>query len=83
MDFYMNTVLGSYKIIPFDDHAASIYSDIKSRLDEIGKPAPELDMQIASVAIANNSILVTRNTKDFEFIGQISSLMLENWFKVF
>ncbi len=83
MDFYMNTVLGSYKIIPFDDHAASIYSDIKSRLDEIGKPAPELDMQIASVAIANNAILVTRNSKDFEYIEQISALMLENWFKVF
>ena len=81
MDFYLNTVLESYKIISFDNHAASIYSDIKSRLDEIGKPAPELDMQIAATAIANNAILVTRNTKDFENIEQISALMLENWFK--
>ena len=81
MDFYLNTVLESYKIISFDNHAASIYSDIKSRLDEIGKPAPELDMQISAIAIANNAILVTRNTKDFKYIEQISALMLENWFK--
>ena len=79
-DFYMNTVLESYSFIPFDNHAAAIYSDIKSRLDSIGKPASELDMQIASTAIANNTVLVTRNTKDFQYIEQISALMMENWF---
>ena len=80
-DFYVNSILESYEFIPFDDHAAVIYSDIKSRLDAIGKPASELDMQIASTAIANNAVLVTRNTKDFQYIEQISALMLENWFK--
>ena len=46
----------------------------------IGKPAPELDMQIAATAIANNAILVTRNVKDFQSIEEVSALMLENWF---
>ena len=35
----------------------------------------------AAIEIANNAILVTRNTKDFKYIEQISALMLENWFK--
>ena len=79
-DFYINTVLEAFSMLPFDSHAAVIYSDIKSRLEKIGKPAPELDMQIAAVAIANNLILVTRNTSDFIDIQQVSALMLENWF---
>ena len=80
-DFYINTVQKMYTFKDFDIHAASIYSDIKSRLERIGKLAPELDMQIASVAIANNLILVTRNVQDFYDIAENSSLMLENWFE--
>ena len=79
-DFYLNTVLSTYPILPFDNHAASIFSDIKSRLHAIGRPAPVLDIQIAAIAIANNMILVTRNVVDFEFIQSVSALMLENWF---
>ena len=79
-DFYLNSVLETFPFIPFDEHAAWIFSDIKSRLERIGKPAPLLDMQIAATAIANNLILVTRNVKDFEPIAEVSSLMLENWF---
>ena len=79
-DFYLNSVLETFPFIPFDEHAAWIFSDIKSRLERIGKPAPLLDIQIAATAIANNLILVTRNVKDFEPIAEVSSLMLENWF---
>lgn len=80
-DFYINTVQSMYEFLDFDIHAASIYSDIKSRLEEIGKIPAELDLQIASVAIANNLILVTRNVQDFVFIKECSALMLENWFE--
>ena len=79
-DFYLNTILSTFPILSFDNHAASIFSDIKSRLHTIGRPAPVLDMQIASIAIANNMILVTRNVADFESIQSVSALMLENWF---
>ncbi len=80
-DFYINTVQSMYEFLDFDIHAASIYSDIKSRLEEIGKIPAELDLQIASVAIANNLILVTRNVQDFVHIQECSALMLENWFE--
>ena len=81
MDFYINTVQNMYSFKDFDLHAASIYSDIKSRLERIGKIPSELDLQIASVAIANNLILVTRNVQDFSDIAEYSALMLENWFE--
>lgn len=81
IDFYMNTVQNMYDYLDFDIHAASIYSDIKARLESLGKLPPELDLQIASIAIANNLILVTRNIGDFTDIAQNSSLMLENWFE--
>ena len=76
----LDQVLETFNLLPFDSHAAVIYADIRSRLEKVGKPAPELDMQIAAVAIANNLILVTRNTIDFKDIQQVSALMLENWF---
>lgn len=80
-DFYINTVQSMYEFLDFDIHAASVYSDIKSRLEEVGKIPAELDLQIASVAIANNLILVTRNVQDFIAIQENSALMLENWFE--
>lgn len=80
MDFYINTIQNMYTFKDFDIHAASIYLDIKSRLEKIGKMLSELDLQIASVAIANNLILVTRNVQDFSDIAENSALMLENWF---
>ena len=78
-DFYINTVQSMYEFLDFDIHAASIYSDIKSRLEEVGKIPAELDLQIASVAIANNLILVTHNTKDFKIFTGHFNLMLEDW----
>lgn len=81
IDFYMNTVQNMYDYLDFDIHAAFIYSDIKARLESLGKLPPELDLQIASIAIANNLILVTRNIGDFTDIAEHSALMLENWFE--
>ena len=80
-DFYINTIQSMYEFYDFDIHAASVYSDIKSRLEEVGKIPAVLDLQIASVAIAINLILVTRNVQDFVHIQECSALMLENWFE--
>ena len=77
--FLYDYVQPSFQIIPYDDHAASINADITGKLIPMGKPTPILDTQIASVAIANNMILVTSNTKDFEIFAEHCSLLLEKW----
>ena len=79
--FYYEIIREQFDIVPFDEHAATIYSDLYPKLESIGKLPPEFDLQIASIAIANNMILVTRNTKDFAQISSVSNLMLENWWE--
>ena len=68
-----------FPVIPYDIHAATINGDITSHLLPLGKPTPILDTQIASIAIANNLILVTNNTKDFQIFADEFNLMLEDW----
>ncbi len=70
----------SYPIIEYDRHAAWIQADIRSRLADAGIPVDFQDTQIASIAVSNNLILVTRNTKHFEQIQKVTTLMMENWF---
>ena len=84
-DFYFDSLVDDiqsrYNIIQYDNHAAWLQADIRSRLKENGTPVEFDDTQIASIAISNNMILVTRNTKHFEPIQKVSPLMLENWFE--
>ena len=80
-DYLVENVQKMYEIIPFDASCASIYSDLACKLKETGSPAPQFDLLIAATAIANNLILVTRNTQDFEAIAKVSNLMIENWFE--
>ena len=79
--YYINQVQKIFDILPFDASAAAVYSDLVERLKEKGTPAPKFDILIAATAIANNLILVTRNTEDFKYIESVSSLMVENWFE--
>ena len=83
-DFYFDTLVdkiqAEFDIIQYDNHAAWIQADIRSRLRENGTPVEFDDTQIASIAVSNGMILVTRNKKHFEPIQKISPLMVENWF---
>ena len=36
---------------------------------------------IAAIALANHMVLVTRNTKHFAAIQEVSDLQVENWFE--
>lgn len=46
-----------------------------------GTPVSASNAQIAVTALANNLIIVTKNTKDFEPIQKEFSLCVENWFE--
>ena len=53
-----------------------ISSDVYAKLRKAGKHSGHNDLLIAGIAMSNNLVLVTNNTKDFE---NIESLELENW----
>lgn len=74
--FTYEVIQNRYPIIPYDEHAASVHSKIAAELRKTGKSRPYADTQIAAIAIANNMILVTHNTADFEGIPLLAT---EDW----
>ena len=65
-------------IVSFDEACAETYSDIRLSLRKKGRPTGEVDVIIAAIAIANDAVLVTDNTKHFTHIDK---LRLENWLR--
>ena len=62
--------------MPFDDEASDIFGNIRAQLEKKGEPLGPFDLQIASIALLNNLILVTHNTKEF---SRIKKLKIEDW----
>ena len=65
-----------FEIIDYTYSAASLYGKIRKELKDKGQPISDMDMLIASVAMANDLIVVTNNEKEFK---RISGLKIENW----
>jgi tRNA(fMet)-specific endonuclease VapC len=64
-----------FKVLPmitFDSNAGLIFEQLKIQKIQVAT----MDLRIACIAIANNLILLTRNTKDF---NKIPNLVTENW----
>ncbi|MEG3875886.1 type II toxin-antitoxin system VapC family toxin [Microcoleus sp. herbarium7] len=62
--------------LPFDDQSAIIYGQIRAGLAASGTPIGPNDLLIASIALANNLIVVTHNTREFI---RVQGLRLEDW----
>ena len=54
-------------VLEFDEKAAQIFHTLKASKIRVGT----MDLKIASIAIANDALLLSRNLKDF---GQIPNL---------
>ena len=75
--FLQDVVVRSFPILPYDESAATWHGIERARQEDVGRPAPYVDGQIAAVARVNNLILVTGNVKDFA--GKFSDLDVEDW----
>lgn len=64
------------EVVDFDAASAEAYSRIRLSLRQKGRPTGEMDLLIEAVALANDAVLVTHNTKHFE---NIEGLVLEDW----
>ena len=56
----------------------SVYSELRADCESRGKQVADMDLLIAATAKANNLIVATLNTKDFEVI---QGLTVEDWSK--
>lgn len=65
-----------FSILSFSENAAIEYGKIRAYLQKQGTPIGPLDTLIAAHAKAENCILVTHNTKEF---NRVVDLQVEDW----
>lgn len=63
-------------ILNFDKNAEDLCQALQQHNRALTKRRIEKDLRIASIALARNATIVTRNYKDF---SQIPDLKIENW----
>ncbi len=68
--------LTPFQIINFDHESAEVFGRVRSDLERKGTVIGPYDLQIASIAIAHDFVLVTNNIKEFK---RVDGLNLENW----
>jgi len=68
--------LENFEILEFDKIASEIFAKEKARLKKSGTMIADMDLMIASIAIANDVALVTNNFRHFE---RIKNLTLVRW----
>lgn len=62
------------QVLEFDDRAARLFGRFTSALAQLGRPAGDMDVLIASVCVANGHALLTRNPKHFADIAELELL---------
>jgi tRNA(fMet)-specific endonuclease VapC len=76
LDNLIKILLPAINVLNFDGDAAFIYGRIRAELTKNGQVTSNTDLQIASIAIANDLILITGNARHFQ---NIKELQIENW----
>ena len=71
-----NILLPAVNVVVFDTKAAYVCGRIRAELEKRGTPLDLADLEIASIAIANNLTLVTNNVRHFK---RVPLLKFENW----
>lgn len=65
-------MLSEFDVLQYDAKAREVYQSLKMQRIRVGTQ----DLRIASIAIAYDGILLTRNRRDFE---KVTNLMIEDW----
>ena len=72
----VQTFVSELEIVPFDAEAAEFAGKIRSDLEKSGQPIGGYDLMIAAIAIANNGVVITNNTREF---SRVNGLNVEDW----
>jgi len=74
----LEAVLGALDVLPFAAPADTAYGEIRTRLEQVGRPIGGNDLLIAAQAMALGHTIVTDNEAEF---GRIEGLRRENWLR--
>jgi tRNA(fMet)-specific endonuclease VapC len=69
-------LLQPFESVPFDDEAAGHYGLVRVALERAGTPIGANDLLVASIALARDFVLVTRNSREF---ARVPGLRTEEW----
>ncbi|MEA3434028.1 MAG: PIN domain-containing protein [Campylobacterota bacterium] len=69
-------IFDNIKIYDFDKKAATLFSSLKVEMQAKGIVVADMDLMIASIALANGEKLISHNLKHF---SKIETLELESW----
>ncbi len=69
-------IFENIKIFTFDKNTARIFGVLKAILRKKGSIVADMDLMIASIAMANNETVISNNLKHF---GRIEGLNVESW----
>ena len=65
-----------FEAVPFSRAAAGHYGRVRAELERKGTTIGANDLLIAATALAEDAVLVTHNTREFE---RVEGLRLEDW----
>jgi tRNA(fMet)-specific endonuclease VapC len=65
-------LIGRLQVLGYDESAERIYQSFRTLKPRIGSQ----DLKIASVALANSCVVITRNRRDF---GRVPGLAVQDW----
>lgn len=70
---FVTQLLSQFPVIPFDRAAADVHASLRLSLEAAGRPLGHHDLQIASIALANDMAIAARD-RDFERINHLTIL---------
>jgi len=63
--------LQPFDVVPFEANTARIFGGVVGALERRGQPISDMDALIASVALENDELLVTRNIRHFQRVPRL------------
>jgi tRNA(fMet)-specific endonuclease VapC len=73
----LDTFVAAVSVLPFDQPVARTAAEVRADLERRGIPIGVLDNLIAGTALSHRATLVTRNTKEF---SRLSNLSIVDWY---
>lgn len=65
-------LLSEFQVLQYDANSHTIYQSLKAQRIRVGTQ----DLRIASIVLAHNGILLTRNLQDFQ---KVPNLVIQDW----
>ena len=75
----LDVLLAALIVLPYDEWSARRFGQLKAQLEQMGESISDLDLQIASIALDQDAVLVTHNQKHFYRLTILAGLVLEDW----